>query len=102
MSSAEFTEWMAYAQIEPFGEQATQYQLAQIAAAIYNVNRDPRKTRPIKAEEFMVTYKRDEHEQDNEPASVFARLKASLAAAGALAAGAAGASGALAAEASDG
>lgn len=84
MSSAEFTEWMAYAQIEPFGEQATQYQLAQIAAAIYNVNRDPRKTKPIKVEDFMITYKRYEPTNDA-PTSVFARLKASLIASGALA-----------------
>lgn len=45
VSSAEFTEWMAYSQIERFGPQMDDLRMGNVAAAIYNVNRDT-KTRP--------------------------------------------------------
>lgn len=73
---------MAYATIEPFGAEVTHYLLAQIAAAIYNVNRDPRKTKPLNAEEFMPRYSRENARRDAEPQSVYEQLKAGLTAAG--------------------
>ncbi|WP_084909057.1 phage tail assembly protein T [Burkholderia ubonensis] len=45
VSSAEFTEWMAYSQIERFGPQMDDLRMGNVAAAIYNVNRDT-ETRP--------------------------------------------------------
>lgn len=43
VSSAEFTMWMAYAQIERFGPDYDDLRAGVIAAAIYNVNRDSKK-----------------------------------------------------------
>ncbi|MDR8398280.1 DUF4035 domain-containing protein [Paraburkholderia sp. USG1] len=43
ISSAEFTDWLAYHQIEPFGEQMADLRAGAIVAAIYNVNRDTKK-----------------------------------------------------------
>ncbi|SAK65381.1 hypothetical protein AWB80_03067 [Caballeronia pedi] len=43
VDSAEFTEWLAYHQIEPFGTQMEDLRAGVIAAATYNVNRDTRK-----------------------------------------------------------
>lgn len=55
MSSREFTEWMAYAALEPFGEERADLRSAQIAALIANANRDPKKKpTPFKPAEFML------------------------------------------------
>ncbi|CAD6536410.1 hypothetical protein LMG27952_03145 [Paraburkholderia hiiakae] len=43
VSSAEFTDWIAYSQIEHFGPQIDDLRAGVIAAAIYNVNRDSKK-----------------------------------------------------------
>ncbi|TGN96125.1 phage tail assembly protein T [Burkholderia sp. USMB20] len=40
VDSAEFAEWMAYAQIERFGPVMDDLRLGSIASAIYNVNRN--------------------------------------------------------------
>ena len=38
----EFTEWMAYAKVEPFGADRRDFMLAQIASMLYNINRGTR------------------------------------------------------------
>jgi hypothetical protein len=43
VSSAEFTEWMGYRQIEPFGTEMDDLRAGVLAAAVYNVNRDVKK-----------------------------------------------------------
>ncbi|TGP43471.1 hypothetical protein EN871_16825 [bacterium M00.F.Ca.ET.228.01.1.1] len=43
VSSAEFADWLAYHQIEPFGEQMADLRAGAITAAIYNVNRDTKR-----------------------------------------------------------
>jgi hypothetical protein len=40
IDSAEFTEWLAYYEIEPFGECFTDLRTGLITSAIYNVNRN--------------------------------------------------------------
>lgn len=39
MSSAEFAEWLAYAQLQPFGEIRNDQRAGVIASAIVNANR---------------------------------------------------------------
>ena len=54
MSSREFTEWLAYARLEPFGSEADDQRMAQLLALIANVNRDPaRRRRPYTPEDFL-------------------------------------------------
>lgn len=43
IDSAEFTEWLAYYDIEPFGERIADMRAGGITSAVYNVNRDTRK-----------------------------------------------------------
>lgn len=52
MSAAEFAEWMAFYEIEPFGWQADFSGHAQTAATIANVNRS-KDTKPYKVSDFM-------------------------------------------------
>jgi len=43
VSSAEFTDWLSYHQIEPFGSQMDDLRAGAVTAAIYNTNRDTKK-----------------------------------------------------------
>lgn len=50
----QLTEWMAYATVEPFGDEERQaeFRAALVASTIVNVNRDPKK-KPIEVDKFM-------------------------------------------------
>jgi hypothetical protein len=52
MSSAEFAEWIAFSQIEPFGFEAEFLGHAQTAAVIANANRG-KDAQPLKVKDFM-------------------------------------------------
>lgn len=52
MSSRELSEWMAFYELEPFGNDW--HQTGTIASVIANVNRDPKKrATPFEAEDFI-------------------------------------------------
>ena len=54
MSSREVTEWMAYASVEPFGEDRGDLRAALICSVIANANRDPKKKAdPYQPIDFM-------------------------------------------------
>lgn len=55
MSSSEFSEWMAYAQIEPFGEERQDVRQAIIACTV--ANSVPRKGRPYTVNDFMPKFR---------------------------------------------
>lgn len=44
MPMAEYNQWVQFHEIEPFGPYFDDLRAASIAAAVYNVNRDPTKT----------------------------------------------------------
>ena len=49
-----FDEWMAYSQIEPFGEMRAELRNGELCALLANINRDSkRKSEPFKAIDFM-------------------------------------------------
>lgn len=54
MSGAEFTEWMIYSKLEPFGEERADLRAGIIAANIANAHRDRKKQpKPFTAFDFM-------------------------------------------------
>jgi hypothetical protein len=54
VSSREFTEWLAYARLEPFGADADDHRLAQLMALMANIHRDPkRRTTPWMPNDFL-------------------------------------------------
>lgn len=54
MGHAEFVEWLAYYQAEPFGGVRSDMQTAVVAALIANANRNPKKRKqPFKPAEFL-------------------------------------------------
>lgn len=52
MSSAQFTEWLAYASIEPFGYEIENYRAGVIAATVANVAPRKKGARPLKVSDF--------------------------------------------------
>jgi hypothetical protein len=55
ISSNEFTDWMAYAELEPFGEERADLRAGIIASTIANVNRG-RHSRSYGARDFMPVF----------------------------------------------
>ena len=54
MSSREFTEWLAYSRLEPFGPEADDHRMAQLLALTANVNRDPKRRKtPWTPDDFL-------------------------------------------------
>ncbi len=58
MSSREFTEWMAFFQLQPYGEWRADFRTASLMALIANVNRDPNKSKEFTPQEFMPTFEK--------------------------------------------
>lgn len=57
VDSREFAEWMAYADVEPFGPEREDYRAGVIAALTANVNRDPKqRQQPYDVEDFFPRY----------------------------------------------
>ena len=54
LSSHAFAEWMAFYQLEPFGEERADLRAAIVASVIANANRDPRgHPQAFTVEDFM-------------------------------------------------
>lgn len=54
ISSEELTEWMAFSDLEPFGDERADVRSGIVAATIANANRDPkRKREPFTPRDFM-------------------------------------------------
>ena len=54
ISSAEFTEWLAYYQLEPFGEQLADLRHGTACALLANINRDAAaRPDPYQADDFI-------------------------------------------------
>lgn len=60
MSSREFTEWMAFYQVEPFGRQAEDLGVGIISATIANANKGKR-GKTYTAQDFMPQYGQKRH-----------------------------------------
>lgn len=63
--SRDVSEWMAYASIEPFGEERADMRAGIIASVIANVNRDPkRRSQPFTPQDFMPFIEREDPSVD--------------------------------------
>ena len=56
LSSNQIAEWMAYSQLEPFGEKEAFWRAGMIASVIANAHKS-KKTRPFKPEDFMPKFR---------------------------------------------
>lgn len=68
MTSAEFNEWMAYYELEPFGELIADMRFGESAALLANINRDREKrSDPYRAEDFVHWRDADQTAAEDEP-----------------------------------
>lgn len=74
MTSAQFAEWLAYARVEPFGEERADLRMGIVASTIANVNRG-KGQKPYKPQNFMPDF-----EPEDEAAAI-ARMEAQVMAA---------------------
>ncbi len=75
MTSAQFAEWMAYAQLEPWGEERADLRAGIIASTQANVMRG-KKGKPFKPQDFMPTF--EPENEDVAQARLLARARAAL------------------------
>ena len=54
VSSREFSEWQAYDRVQPFGFERDNLMAGLVTAAVYNVHRDPRKTKVFQPSDFKL------------------------------------------------
>ena len=59
ISSRELSEWAAFAQLEPFGEEREDLRAAIVAATVANTARDPKKQRAFVPSDFMPDFERE-------------------------------------------
>jgi hypothetical protein len=63
ISSQELSEWMAFYQFEPFGEERDDLRAGIVASTVANANRDPKKGRALKPQDFMPQFDRERKPQ---------------------------------------
>ena len=70
---------MAYFELEPFGDDLFDHQMAQLQALLANINRDPKRGRKYKPMEFALRNKRlDDDQEELTPGQIYKRFKANL------------------------
>lgn len=65
MTSRQLTEWMAFAALEPFGDERADLRMGILASVIANVNRDPkRRAQPYEPKDFLPRFEEEEPEEN--------------------------------------
>ena len=75
MTSAQLSEWMAYAQLEPWGEERADLRAGIIASTQANTMKGA-KGKSFKPQDFMPQY--EPEDEDESAAKLMARMRAAL------------------------
>lgn len=76
MSREELTEWIAFAQLEPFGAEIEEYHAALIASTIAEVNRNRKKRgKPFAPREFMQKWGEPDEGKADSPEAMLGFVK---------------------------
>lgn len=59
MSGQDLVEWIAYAELEPFGEERADLRMGILAALTANMNRDPEKTSEFTPKDFIPRFEEE-------------------------------------------
>ena len=83
VTSREFTEYMAYDRLEPFGPEREDLRAGIVASTIANANRDPKRHRqPYTAEDFMPRYGMVDDEGETDQEDLAAKIERAMTALG--------------------
>lgn len=75
ISSSELSEWMAYYQVEPFGQERDNLHAGIIASVFANANRDRKKQKkPFTIKDFMLSFKKDKPKKSPEQMLQFVEM----------------------------
>jgi hypothetical protein len=74
MNSREFSEWMAYYGIEPWGEERGDLRVAMLTSLTANINRR-KGSKPLRPVDFMPYHERDEKKDETTDLKDFLRRK---------------------------
>lgn len=77
MSSHEFAEWMAYARLEPFGQDRFDIPAAIVAATVANVHRSS-DTNPYEIKDFLPNFEPQEPQTWKQQLSIVELLNAAF------------------------
>lgn len=77
LSSSQLAEWIAFYQLEPWGEERADLRAGIVASTIANVNRSPKRKKPYAPEDFMPRFE-DEEDPEETAARLMAQMKAAL------------------------
>ena len=72
ISSQELTEWQAFYNLEPFGEERADLRSAIVASTVANVNRN-RKSKPVPLEAFLPRF--EQETEDDRNARLMAKME---------------------------
>ncbi len=64
-------QWQAYTVIEPFGGERLDWNMAMLASLIFNMNRDSKKCRAMKPEDFKLNFEGSRKRTDDELLAAF-------------------------------
>jgi hypothetical protein len=78
LSSSQLAEWLAYFQLEPFGEERDDLRMGIVASTIANVNRSPKRKKPYEPRDFMPQFDEDEDDPEEAALRLMAQMKAAL------------------------
>ncbi len=80
ISSRELSEWMAYAQLEPWGEARADLRAGIVASTVANTARDPKKRKkPFAPEDFMPKFEKETQSAEEQRARMDALAALGLA-----------------------
>ena len=74
-SSRELSEWMAYDALEGLPDRRQELLLASLLAMTININRDPKKSEPAAALDFLPWMRQDEDDEEPEPVDMVKRIE---------------------------
>lgn len=69
---------MAYFELEPFGDDLFDAQMGNLQALLANINRDPKKGRRFRPDEFFLRNRVPEPDEELTPGQIYKRFKMNL------------------------
>ena len=79
MTASQFAQWMAYAEVEPFGPQADDIRHGQQMSLTANINRDTKaRPAPFTAADFMLAPPEKQKQPEETPQQIADRIKKEL------------------------
>ena len=78
MSSLQLAEWLAFFQLEPWGEERADLRAGIIASTIANVNRSPKRKKAYEPKEFMPQFDAEPEDAETTAMRLMAQMQAAL------------------------